>query len=201
MAAELDLDLDQWMPAYRVRHRETMIGEISGILERVRRSVEDAGYERSPQQVRVAVERCFPDFVASIRVDPQADALLARLRGRGLPLALVTNASDHSEEIFDRLGLRKYFDVTVFSYQVKRLKPDPEIYQAAVDGLALAPEHCAYVGDGGDHELYGARRVGLTTILVDRRLKHSAAARADADVVVDDLVAVGDALAAREAKG
>jgi putative hydrolase of the HAD superfamily len=200
IANALDLDLDRWMPAYRQRHRETMAGLIPGMVERVLLSVEDTGAQRSEEAVRAAVERCFPGFVASIRVDPQTEALLERLRDRGLSLALVTNASDHSERIFDSLGLRRHFDVTVFSYRVKRLKPAPEIYRHAIDELGLPAVRCAFVGDGGDHELEGARRAGLTTILVDRRLEHSAGARGDADAVVDDLGGVEDALDALDAR-
>ncbi len=200
VAAELNLNLNRWMPAYRECHREAMLGRISGMFERVRRSVEGVGYQRPPEQVAAAVHQSWPKFLASIDVDPQTEALLDRLRGRGLPLALVSNASDHSEEIFQRLGLPKYFDVTVFSFRVQCLKPNPEIYQIALDGLALAPGQCAFVGDGGDRELFGARRIGLTTILVDRQLKHTDSARADADIVANDLVEVGAAIEERSAQ-
>jgi putative hydrolase of the HAD superfamily len=194
LAEALGLDLDYWMPAYRKRHRETMAGLIPGMVERVRLSIEDIGVRCSEEIVRAAVERSFPGFVESIKLDPATEPLLAGLRENGVALGLVTNASDHSERIFDQLGLRKYFDVTVFSYRVKLLKPAPQIYRYALDGLGLPAGRCAFVGDGGDNELQGARHVGFTTILVDRPLPHCVHARADADAVVSDLAEVPDAL-------
>ncbi|GHF66391.1 putative hydrolase of the HAD superfamily [Amycolatopsis bartoniae] len=199
VAQALGLELDRWMPVYRRRHRETMAGVISGMVERVLLSARDAGVHCERRTVESVVDRCMPGFIDSIHVDPQAGALLGHLCEEGYSLALVTNASDHSEGIFDHLGLREYFDVTVFSYRVGYLKPDPRIYRCALDGLGLPAALCGYVGDGGDQELWGARAAGFTTILVDRDLPHSGSARADADLVAADLTGVGhllDSLAA-----
>ncbi|MEV4439206.1 HAD family hydrolase [Streptomyces sp. NPDC049577] len=194
VAEELGLELDAWRPAYDRLHDETMSGVVPGIVERIALSAKSVGTDLPRESVRAAVERHFPGFVASFEVDPQAVPLLTGLRDGGLPLALVTNASDHAEWIFDRLGLREYFDVTVFSHRVRQLKPRPGIYLSAVNRLGIAPAHCAFIGDGQHHELRGAREVGMTTLLIDRRLAHSEAARAEADIVLDELAGVADAL-------
>jgi putative hydrolase of the HAD superfamily len=47
-----------------------------------------------------------------------------------------------------------------------------------------------FIGDGGDEELVGARRVGMRTVLVDRGLPHSTRARAAAAHVVASLADV-----------
>jgi FMN phosphatase YigB (HAD superfamily) len=52
----------------------------------------------------------------------------------------------------------------------------------------------AYVGDGGDGELGGARRLGLRTVLVERGLPDTGSARADADVCCADLAEAGRVL-------
>ncbi|MCB5910434.1 HAD family hydrolase [Streptomyces pinistramenti] len=202
VAKDLDLDLETWKPAYDKLHDETMEGVVPGIVGRISLSATIAGTPCSTQAVHAAVERHFPGMAASFEVDPQATPLLDQLREQGCSLALVSNASDHAEWIFDHLGLREYFDATVFSHRVKRLKPHPDIYLHAIDELGIAGPSCAFIGDGQHHELLGARGVGMTTILIDRRLPHSDAARAEADTVVDDLAGVPDALtemsAARE---
>ncbi|MFJ7213644.1 HAD family hydrolase [Amycolatopsis sp. NPDC098790] len=194
VADELGLDLARWKPAYDELHDDTMASIVPGIVARVVLSAKAADVRVAPDAAEAAVHRHFGDFVASMEVDAQAVPLLERLRTGGTSLALVTNASDHAEWLFDRLGLRECFDVTVFSHRVGRLKPHPGIYRSATDRLGIAASRCAFVGDGQHDELRGAREVGMTTVLVDRRLPHTAAARAHADFVVRDLDEVGTVL-------
>ncbi|MGW1142875.1 HAD family hydrolase, partial [Streptomyces zhihengii] len=182
VAKDLGLDLDGWKPAYDKLHDETMEGVVPGIVERISLSAKATGVHLSSDEVRTAVERHFPSMVAGFEVDPQSVPLLKQLREQGLSLALVSNASDHAEWIFDRLGLREFFDVTVFSHRVKRLKPHPDIYLRATDQLGVSGTSCAFIGDGQHHELGGARRVGMASILIDRRLPHSDSARDEADL-------------------
>ena len=190
VADALRIDLERWIPAYRKRGKDSMAGRLSDMSERVRVSAEDSGFHRPRDEVAAAVEAAFPSFVRSVRVDPQAADLLGHLRDRGSRLALLSNASSYSEEILDRVGLRDPFDAVILSYRVGLLKPDPEIYQLALTGLGLPAEAVTFVGDGGDRELSGARKVGMRTILVDRNLPHSESAKADADHVVADLAEV-----------
>ena len=188
------MDLAVWKPAYEELHDETMAGIVPGIVERISLSAKTTEVSCSPHDVRISVERHFHKMVSGFEVDPQAVPLLEGLREQGLLLALVSNASDHAEWIFDRLGLREYFDVTVFSHRVRVLKPHPGIYLSAIDQLGIPSSHCAFVGDGQHHELRGAKAMGIATILVDRQLPHSQSARAEADIVVDDLTGVPLAL-------
>ncbi|MEV7596884.1 HAD family hydrolase [Kitasatospora sp. NPDC089797] len=194
VANDLGLDLEAWKKAYDDLHDETMAGIVPGIVERISLAAKATGVQCSQEATRAAVTRHFPSMAASFETDPQAVPLLKHLRGQGLALALVSNASDHAEWIFDRLGLREHFDVVVFSHQVKVLKPQPEIYLHATDQLGVSGQGCAFVGDGQHHELAGARSVGMATILLDRRLTHTEQARAEADIVLADLTGVPNAL-------
>ena len=54
----------------------------------------------------------------------------------------------------------------MLSYDVRLAKPDPRIYEMAVEGLGVAAEECLYVGDGTSNELTGASRVGMTAVLM-----------------------------------
>lgn len=196
VAQEIDVDLEQWKHTYDELYDKTMEGTVPGIVERICLATEMAGVSCSTDAVRAAVKRHFPDMMAGFKVDTQAVPLLRQIREQGHLLALVSNASDHAEWIFDGLGLRRYFDVTVFSYRVKKLKPRPGIYLHTIDQLGIPGSSCAFIGDGQHHELLGARDVGMATILVDRQLPHSGSAQAEADLVVTDLAAVPDALSA-----
>ncbi|MFI5672553.1 HAD family hydrolase [Streptomyces sp. NPDC051704] len=191
---ELGLDLKAWKPEYDKLHDETMAGIVPGIVERISLAAKATGVHCAPDAVRAAVTHHFPGMAGSFEVDDQAVELLSALREQGLALALVSNASDHAEWIFDHFRLREYFDITVFSHRVKTLKPHPGIYLHATDQLGVSAESCAFVGDGQHHELAGARGVGMATILLDRGLAHTESARAEADVVLDGLAGVPAAL-------
>ncbi|MFB6818644.1 HAD family hydrolase [Streptomyces sp. NPDC056347] len=194
VAKDLGLNLDSWKSSYDKLHDETMEGVVPGIVERISLSAKSTGVNLSSDAIRAVVERHFPSMVAGFEVDSQSVPLLKHLRDQGFALALVSNASDHAEWIFDRLGLGEYFDVTVFSHRVRRLKPHPDIYLRATDQLGVSGTSCAFVGDGQHHELGGARRVGMTSILIDRHLSHTESARGEADIVVDDLAEIPDVL-------
>ena len=61
-------------------------------------------------------------------------------------------------------GLIDYFEEIVGGDAVKISKPDPEIYRRAMQALNVTPQECLYVGDGGSHELTGARDLGMQAV-------------------------------------
>ena len=115
---------------------------------------------------------------------------------RRVRLAIVSNAARHSERLLDAFGFRDRVSATVMSWSTGVLKPDPRIYRAALDALGTLPGATAFVGDGRDHELRGARRLGLRAVLIERSLPHTESARADADLCCADLAEAVRALLA-----
>jgi putative hydrolase of the HAD superfamily len=62
-------------------------------------------------------------------------------------------------------GLAERVDAVVFSSEVGRRKPAPELYQAALDRLGVAAPEALYVGDRLLEDYDGPRRVGMRAIL------------------------------------
>jgi len=87
--------------------------------------------------------------------------MLARLKGMGLKLCLVSNCSEEDVAGWEDCGLAPFFDEVVFSCAVAAAKPDPVIYRIALERVGAAPGQAVFVGDGGSLELEGAARVGL----------------------------------------
>lgn len=46
-------------------------------------------------------------------------------------------------------------------------KPDPRVFQATIDALALAPEHILHIGDSVHYDVDGGAAVGLQTVHMD----------------------------------
>jgi len=174
-----------------------MTGEVPDMTSRVHLACRQAGQSRDRAAVAAVTCDLLPLLYADIRADPQARAALGDLRAAGIRLAIVSNAAHHSEALLDLFGLRDMVDASVMSWSAGVLKPDPRIYRAALDALGVAAAEAAFVGDGGDRELRGARRLGLRTVLIERALPHTESARADADLCCAGLAEAARALLTR----
>ncbi|RKN23824.1 HAD family hydrolase [Micromonospora musae] len=121
-----------------------------------------AGVHPSDGAVRAAVASRHLAVRADTRLRPDAVPTLARLRQLGLRTGVISDCTHELPAFLPDLAIAPLLDVRIFSVQVGRCKPDPELYLAACRRLGLAPHQCLYVGDGGSQELTGAERAGLT---------------------------------------
>jgi putative hydrolase of the HAD superfamily len=99
---------------------------------------------------------------------PDALPTLRTLRERGLRLAIVSNWDSSLQSHCDDLGLTPLFETIVGSYAVGYEKPDPRIFQVALERMSLLPPQVVHVGDIYVSDVVGARRAGITPILLDR---------------------------------
>lgn len=72
--------------------------------------------------------------------------LLSNLRQMGIPMA-VASSSKNAPLILKKTGLKQYFTVVIDGSCITRSKPDPEVFQRAVDALAIPYENCLVVED------------------------------------------------------
>jgi len=104
---------------------------------------------------------------------PGTPAALARMRQAGLRLGVVSNSDGRVEEALTAAGIRANFEVIVDSRLVGFEKPDPRIFQAALEPLGIAPEGALYVGDIYEVDVIGARRAGMDVVLLDPAGNHA----------------------------
>jgi len=148
-----------------------------------------------------AFETCFDAIFAHYaragawRVFPDAPAALVALRARGLRTAIVSNFDGRLRGLVDDLGLAPLVDVTLWSTRVGHAKPAPEIFVAAANALGVAPGVALHAGDGPVADVEGARRAGMTAVLVDRRATAPAAAGVRVVASLAELPPLLDALA------
>lgn len=98
---------------------------------------------------------------------PEADAVLAGLRARGLRLIVVSNSDGRLRTLLDGAGLSAYFDVIVDSHLVGAEKPDRAIFDGALASLGIAADAGVHVGDFYTIDVAGARAAGLDAVLLD----------------------------------
>ena len=101
-------------------------------------------------------------------LEPRREAIstLTHLRRGGLQLAIISDCSAEVPALFRETELVHAVDTALFSCSVGVKKPDHRIYSLALSALAVDPQHCIYVGDGGSDELAGASRVGMCSVLL-----------------------------------
>lgn len=104
----------------------------------------------------------------SLHLAEDAHLTLEALRSRGFMTAVASNAAFPPEMMHRQLrhhGIAQRVDAAVFSSEVGRRKPAPELYQAALDRLGVAAGHALYVGDRVLEDYEGPRRLGMGAIL------------------------------------
>lgn len=117
--------------------------------------------------------------------------VLEQLKQSGFRLGLISNA-----DVIDIMGwpaspLSRLFDTALFSCEVGVAKPDKAIYELALTEMNVPATDCIFVGDGGSDELFGARALGMTTVLTTQyRWQNDDALerlKTDADHIIDHL--------------
>ena len=103
-------------------------------------------------------------------VYPEVHAVLQALQGR-YKLGLISNAYPSMREALDRLALNGYFQSIVISAEVGVRKPEPLIYQMALESLGVVAEDSIFVDDS-ERNVLAAQELGMTAFLIDRRGQH-----------------------------
>jgi putative hydrolase of the HAD superfamily len=101
-------------------------------------------------------------------VFPEVGEILARLRARGLRLAVVSNWDSRLPGLLGRLELAQFFDAVLASALEGVEKPSAEIFRRAAARLDVRPERCVHVGDSPLDDYRGAESAGMRAVLVDR---------------------------------
>ena len=86
---------------------------------------------------------------------------LQRFRALGLTLVVVSNANGRLKHLFDRLGLTPYVDLVLDSHDWDVEKPDPRLFQIALEQSGGEAASTAHVGDLFHIDVAGARAAGL----------------------------------------
>lgn len=97
-----------------------------------------------------------------LEIDEAMVAVVAEIRGVGVPVALVSNALGST--LYDGVDLAEIADSAVISAEIGVRKPSRQIYRVACERLGVAPEVSLMVDDL-QQNLDGAARIGIRGIL------------------------------------
>jgi HAD superfamily hydrolase (TIGR01549 family) len=87
-------------------------------------------------------------------------------------LGIISNGSDdlNTYELLDKSGIRSYFEFILSSAAFGKRKPHPGIFREALDHFQIPPDQTVMVGDNYEADIIGARKLGMNTIWITRRI-------------------------------
>lgn len=93
---------------------------------------------------------------------------LQALRDRSIHVGAASNADcDQFQAMVDALDVRHLFDSLLCSEDAQSCKPDQRIFQIALERAGCQPHEAIFVGDTPDHDIVGAERAGMRTLLIE----------------------------------
>ncbi|MFC3800285.1 HAD family hydrolase [Cohnella sp. GCM10012308] len=106
-------------------------------------------------------------YVENALLMDYASEIISHVRQK-YKLGLITNGRTKIQYgKIDRLGIRNHFDVILVSEEAGVKKPDPRIFEMALEKLGLHPEQCLYIGDHPKNDVEGAGKSGMKTIWLE----------------------------------
>ena len=91
---------------------------------------------------------------------------LVKLKGVGYGMSVISNSDGRVNTILSDVNLLDHFEAVFDSHVLSIEKPDPRIFQIALDSLGLKSSEAIYIGDVYYIDVLGANRVGLGAVQI-----------------------------------
>jgi putative hydrolase of the HAD superfamily len=168
-AGPLGIPAATWRRALDESWEERATGRLGGLAETFRALAIRCGTEPDAGALAAACAARRTCQRELFRLRPEAERTLAAVRAHGVPIGVLSDCSVELSEAWTALPVAELVDARVLSCEEGRLKPDPELFRLVAGRLSTPPDQCLYVGDGGGHELTGARACGMTPYMLRAR--------------------------------
>jgi putative hydrolase of the HAD superfamily len=142
-----------------------------------------------PESTATLIAEYRSSYPAFFEPDPAVNEALGILRAQGWHTGVVTNGPPSQLEKLVRAGLMELIDGYCISDEFGVAKPDPRIFEEAIDrcvGPGTAPTTVWMVGDSAVADIGGGRGAGLRTIWLHRGRDWEATGYRP-DAVADDI--------------
>jgi HAD superfamily hydrolase (TIGR01509 family) len=168
----------------------TDLGEVQSLIGKSNRELleyyqgrDEVGLDLA--ELDSAIERQYFRLAQDLRPMPGVVTLLEGLKEAGVPVAVASSGS-HAKIGFtlEKIGLKQYFPIICSASEVKRGKPEPDLFLYTAQKLNRKPGDCIVVEDS----LYGvqaAQRAWMTAVGLVGSFSRVELLKAGADVVIE----------------
>lgn len=133
------------------------------------------------------VDKCWRYLINNCPVYEDVAPTLSWLVRDGYELGLITDGDEENViRILKKHNLKNTFKIKIISSVVKRYKPDILLFERALEKAQCIPEEAIYVGDSVK-DIYGAKKLGMITIIINRNRKQEKTEEIQSDFSIDCL--------------
>lgn len=108
----------------------------------------------------------FAHYAVNCELFPEVKEVLETL-SKTYRLAVISNAMPSMDWIFDRLGIRHYFEAIILSSTVLLEKPNEAVYYLALKELSASKEESVFIDDKMEN-IDGSERAGIKGLYLNR---------------------------------
>ncbi|GAB3683509.1 TIGR02253 family HAD-type hydrolase [Salinarchaeum chitinilyticum] len=127
------------------------------------------------------------------RANPGAVDAIERLAASPLHVGVVSDVDEKEGRwLIEQFGVLELFDSVTTSEEVGRTKPDPAMFETALEKAGVEPAAAVMIGDRYEHDVEGAADCGLGTIAYGAEDGPAVDYRVEALHDVPALLGVGD---------
>ena len=112
---------------------------------------------------------------------PDASEAIAKAKEKGFKTAIVTTITHFNFEKAIQ-PIRKYLDFIMTGYEAQCDKSNPKMYQKVLKILRVKPHEAIMIGDNIQLDVLLPKRLGINTILLDRKREIVESPHADATI-------------------
>lgn len=126
-------------------------------------------------------------FIENCQLYEDAVPVLSRLVQDGYELGLITDGDEENvTSTLKQHNLTNVFKTKIISSVVKSYKPDLLLFERALELAKCLPQEAIYVGDSVA-DIYGAKQLGLITVIIHRNGMEDAATEVEPDFIIYNL--------------
>ncbi len=111
----------------------------------------------------------YPVAARLFRPFPGLHEVLTELRARGYLLHVLSNNSSILPLQLELINTTRYFESISWSEEMGYEKPDPRIFELALERMGAEKSEVVYVGDSFEADVRGAQGAGIIPIHADHR--------------------------------
>jgi putative hydrolase of the HAD superfamily len=156
-----------WNEQLLEKSRPRLAGEEKDPYVIIRRMAHAIDPDIPDELIRRATQSRIERFAAALaNIPANTKEVLQRLKEAQKKIGLLSNADVAEIYAWPQCPVRHLFDSAIFSCEVGFVKPEKAIYEASLKDLNVRAEEAVFVGDGGSHELEGAKAAGITAVMI-----------------------------------